>query len=92
MPKESKRVMKVNCIQGRSTLIITVRNDDVPRSSRMIKSKVEANKGEWFLNKYYKGKGKKELEEPLIPLTKNPKKEIAEEKIHSKNEKYDGYA
>ena len=67
LPKESERVVEVNFRQGKSTLRIMVRNDDLPKSARMIKSKVESNKGEWFLNKYCKGK---KVEEQSTQLTK----------------------
>ena len=56
MPRDSKQAVEVNYSQGRSTLRITVRNDESARDARMIKPKVESNKGEWFVNKYCKGK------------------------------------
>ena len=37
-------------------LRITMRNDESARDARMIKPKVESNKGEWFVNKYCKRK------------------------------------
>ena len=56
MPKDSKRAVEVNYSQGKSTLKIIVRNEEVSRGARIIKLKVESNKKEWFLNKYCKGK------------------------------------
>ena len=37
-------------------LRIMVKNDESARDARSIKPKVQSNKGEWFINKYCKGK------------------------------------
>ena len=65
--------MEVTYSQGKSTLRIIVRNEEVSRGAKMIKPKVESNKGEWFLNKYCKGK---QLEPQLVRLTKTQKRRI----------------
>ena len=62
-PRDSKQAMEVNYSQGRFTIRITMRNEESIRRTRMIKPKVESNKGEWFLNKY--GKGKHPIPQPI---------------------------
>ena len=56
MPKDSKQAVEVNYSQGKSILRITMRNEEVSKDASIIKPKVESNRGEWFLNKYCKGK------------------------------------
>ena len=46
MLRDSKRVVEVNYGQEKSTFRIIVRNKEVSRGARMIKPKVESNKGE----------------------------------------------
>ena len=56
VPRDSKRAVEVNYSQGKSTLRIMVRNDELTRDAWMIKRKVESNKGERLVNQYCKGK------------------------------------
>ena len=46
IPKESKRAVEVNFSQGKSILRITMRNDEISSGTKMIKLRVEPNKGE----------------------------------------------
>ena len=48
-----------------------MRNDESARDARMVKPKVESNKGEWFVNKYCKGKS---AEPRPIQLTRTQKR------------------
>ena len=54
-------------------LRITVRNDESAEDAKMIKLKVESNKGEWFINKYCKGKP---AEPQPFQLTRTQKKRM----------------
>ena len=73
MPRDSKRAVAVNYSRGESMLRITVRNDESAEDAKMIKLKVESNKGEWFINKYCKGKP---AEPQPFQLTRTQKKRM----------------
>ena len=50
-----------------------MRNDESARDARMIKPKVESNKGEWFVNRHHKGKS---AEPRPVQLTRTQKRRM----------------